>query len=275
MFDKESITLLQQADAIRATSAAVAEALEADGFVALPSDFQKHDLESFKPMRRRARGNMETSDINSFASYTIQHAEDGATVFVDVKSMAATAVLNLGTKDAPGHADNQAKIKLQATAAYLALTLAARGTPLTQVQAAEFLEDWPDLIKCFNDDGEISKPQAIAAVRKISIEAMRKMQSSEQSLSASKSAFESIQATSADPIPTTIYFTCEPYQGLESRAFVLRLSILTAGDKPSIVLRIVKRELHEEEMANEFANRTRDALLSKLPVHIGSYTASR
>ncbi len=141
---------------------------------------------------------------------------------------------------------------------------------------AEFLEDWPDLIQCFSDDGVISKPQAIAAVRKLSIEAMRKIESSEQNLSASKSAFESVQATSsANPIPTTIYFDCEPYQGLPSRQFVLRLGILTTTDKPSITLRIVKRELHDEEMAREFADLTRDALLGKLPVHIGAYTATR
>ena len=282
MFDKDSIELLQQAGAIRAASAAVNEALEGDhpekrtyGLIALPSDFTKHDLETFMPLRRRARGTMDTSDIKAFASYTTQHAEDGATVFVNAESMAATAVLNLGTKDAPGHADNQAKIKLKATAAYQALALVARGSAITQVQAAEFLEDWPDLITCFNDAGEISKPKAVAAVRKLSIEAMRKIESSAQNLSASKSAFESVQATSADPIPTTIYFNCEPYHGLPERQFVLRLGILTAGDKPSIVLRIVKQELHAEEMANEFADCIRDALSSKLPVHIGSYAASK
>ncbi len=116
-------------------------------------------------------------------------------------------------------------------------------------------------------------PKAIAAIRKLSIESMRKLESSEQSLSASKSAFESVQATSAEPIPTTIYFDCEPYYGLESRQFVLRLGVLTGGDKPAINLRVVKQELHDEEMANEFADLARDALGSALPVLIGAYAS--
>jgi uncharacterized protein YfdQ (DUF2303 family) len=273
MFDKDAISLLQQADAIRATSAAVGEALEADGCVALPSDSKLHDLESFKPLRRRARGCMETILATDFAHYTTSHAEAGASVFVDGRKMQATAVLNLGTPAEPGHADNLARLSLQPTAAYSALHHINAG-PLSQATAAEFLEDWPDFIKCFNDAGEISKPQAVAAVRKLSIDSLRKMESSVENLSASKSAFESVQATSSSPIPTLVYFKCEPYSGLAVREFVLRLGITTTSDKPHITLRIIKKELHTEEMAKEFAGLVSQALSDKLPVHVGSYTVT-
>lgn len=269
MFDKEAILQLTKAESIKAAEIAVTGQVES--LVALPEDFNLHDLEPYLALRRRARGVMTTSALKDFAAYAQDHAEDGASVFVDAGEMSAIAVLNLGTPDEPGHADNRAKLQAQQTAAYRALLNHAHGRALTQTVAAEFLEDWPDLIECFNDQGPIKLPKAIGALRKLTIEAMRKLESSEQSLSASKSAFESVQATSADPIPTTIYFKCVPYKGLAERLFVLRLGIGTGGDKPSIVLRIVKAELHAEEMANELADLVRDSLNGTMPVLLGGY----
>lgn len=274
MFDKEAIELLQEGAAIQQASNAIGTAIgSGEAATALPEHFKLHDLEHYLPNRRRARGVMSTHALSDFAGYTHQHAQEGATVFVDADEMSATAVLNLGTSDKPGHTDNRAKVQLKKTAAYSALKAHASGQALSQTKAAEFLEDWPGYIKCFNDDGEITPPKAIAAIRKLTIESMKKLESTEQSLSASRSAFEKVQATSSDPIPTTIYFRCEPYFGLEAREFVLRLGVLTGGDKPAINLRIVKQELHDEEMANEFADLTRDALAGKLQVLIGTYVS--
>jgi uncharacterized protein YfdQ (DUF2303 family) len=269
MFDKDAIKQLTQSEAISAAATAITE--QAATLVALPEDFKLHDLEQYLTIRRRARGLMTTSALKDFATYAKAHAEAGASVFVDANEMCATAVLNLGTPDEPGHTDNRAKLQAQLTAAYRALLQHAGGRALTQTVAAEFLEDWPDLIECFNEQGPIKLPKAVAAIRKLSIEAMRKLESSEQSLSASKSAFESVQATSADPIPTTIYFKCVPYKDLAERLFVLRLGVQTGGDKPSIVLRIVKAELHAEEMANELADLVRDSLNGQMPVLLGAY----
>lgn len=274
MFDKEAIEAINEGTGIYQASNAVADAFESERLVvALPEKFKTHDLEQYLPKRRRARGVMTTDNLASFTDYTKAHAEPGASVFVDAEHMQAVAVLNLGTPDAPGHTDNRAKLCLKRTAAFTALLAHANanGRGMTQTAASEFLEDWPEHIKCFNSEGEISPPKAIAALRKLSIEAMRKIESSEQSLSASRSAFESVQATSADPIPTTIYFKCVPYQDLAERLFVLRLGVLTGGDKPSITLRIVKAELHNEEMAQELASLTRDALAGSFPVMLGEY----
>ena len=271
MFDKEAIDAINEGTGIYQASNAVASAFKDKAIVALPERFKSHDLESYLPNRRRARGVMSTSALKDFAAYAKAHAEAGASVFVDANDMTATAVLNLGTPEAPGHTDNRAKLEARKTAAYQALLQHASGRALTQTTAAEFLEDWPELIECFNDEGPIKLPKAIGALRKLTIEAMRKLESSEQSLSASKSAFESIQATSADPIPTTIYFKCVPYKDLAERLFVLRLGVQTGGDKPAIVLRIVKAELHAEEMATELADLARDALGGTMPVLLGAY----
>lgn len=257
---------------MRMAQTALEESNHTKEAVALPSDYKLHDLEKLLPLRRRARGTMSTTALESFTDYTKAHAEPGASVFVDADHMSATAVLNLGTPDAPGHADNRAKLTLTRTAAFSALLSLATGASLKQATVAEFLEDWSLEIACMNDAGGIATPKAIAAIRKLTIETMRKLESEEQSLSASRSAFESVQATSKEPIPTTILFMCQPYKDLNERTFALRLAIQTSGDKPSVSLRIVKAEQHNEEMANELA-----ALIGAnfsgegVPVLIGAY----
>lgn len=271
MFDKEAIEALQYGGGIIEASNAVSEAFAETRVVGLPNHFALHDLEKYLPNRRRARGMMETSSILDFASYVHRNMEQGATVFVSSKSMVANAVLNLGTPAAPGHADNRAQIKPDTTAAYAALRAIAQGQALDQTRVAEFLEDWAPHISCFKDEGEVSLKHAIAAVRNITIEGLRKVEASEQQLSASKSTFEAVTASSKDPLPTTIYFNCSPYQGFESRLFVLRLGIRTS-DKPAITLRIVNVELHEEQMAHELADKVRAAVDEACPVLIGDYT---
>ena len=101
------------------------------------------------------------------------------------------------------------------------------------------------------------------------------LEATEQQLSATRSAFESVSATSTEPLPTTIYFSCVPYHGLSERQFVLRLGVLTGAKEPAIVLRIVNKEQHEEEMAAELselvANNLKD---SGVPVMVGRYQAT-
>ena len=265
------IVAMKAGQAITAASAAVNDAsVNLISAAALPDDFKLHDLESYLNYRRRPRGTMSTRFIGPFAEYAIAHADEGATVFVDAGDMTATAVLDLGTVDLPGHADNKAKLTPNKTAAYAALLQITAG-PRSQQDVAEFLEDWADQAKCLNGDTEIKAPLAIAAVRKITIESAQRVESEAQSLSATRSAFESIKASSQDPLPTTIHFTCPPYADLRERTFVLRLSILTGEKTPKLVLRVQKLETHTEEMANELVARITDAIGPELPVLVGSY----
>lgn len=276
MLDKDAIKELSKAGAITAADEALAGAIDngSSGIVALPNDFTMHDMEKSLPQRRRARGCMTTSLLPDFASYTNLHREPGASVFVDQDRMQAVAVLNLGDPTEPGHADNTAKFTARATAAYRALIQHANGQGHKQQVLAEFIEDWAGTVECFNDAGPITGPKAIAAVRKITIESLKKLENTEQQLGASRSAFESIQASSTEPLPTTIYFKCVPYQGLAERLFVLRLGVLTGNDKPTLNLRVVNQEKHAEEMAAELAQLVRDAIGDELPVLVGAYAVA-
>ena len=265
------VEAIKNSHAITAVAAALNGALDdGSGVTALHHEFTLHDLESYLPNRRRPRGTMATRFIAPFVEYALAHADEGATVFVNPDNMTATAVLDLGTVIAPGHADNKAQLTPNTTAAYAALLQITAG-PRSQQDVAEFLEDWADQAKCLNGDTEIKVPLAIAAVRKITIESAQRVESEEQSLSATRSAFESIKASSQDPLPTTIHFTCPPYADLRERTFVLRLSILTGDKAPKLVLRVQKLETHIEEMANELVIHISNAIGPELPVLVGTY----
>lgn len=263
MIDKDAIQALQKAHQIENGHHSLHKALMpighgvgTAGMLTLPDDFKLHDLESKLANRRRARGHMETVGINSFAYYIHQHAEEGAAIFVDPNRMEATAVLNLGTPNEPGHADNLATLNANKTAAFNAL-LAITSRPQKQGDVAEFLEDWTSQhIICFNKNEEVATIKAILAIRNLTIETARKLQSTVEQLSSSHSSFESVKASSTNgAVPDLIYFTCDPYAGLAERQFVLRLSVTTGDSKPMLTLRIIKMEAHTEEMAQELAHK--------------------
>lgn len=252
---------------------ALGASLAGAGVLALPGDFNKHDVENYMPHRRRMRGLFKTKVIADFAAYVATNKEAGAAVFVDAEErldMSAVAVLNLGTPDAPGHTDNRAKLTLRMTAAYKALGVHANNGCISQVKAVEFVEDWPDCIECFKDNEKLTNAKAIAALRRITIDSYRKQETVEKSHSASKSAFESVTVNEFESLPTHIYFTCVPFQELAKRTFVLRVGVQTSGDKPSISLRVINEELHAEEMSQEFAGLVR-AALKDVPVGVGYY----
>jgi uncharacterized protein YfdQ (DUF2303 family) len=278
MFDKDAIIELQTGAAIVHAQAAMQGHDKTDNLVGLPSDFKVHDLEQYLPNRRRARGTMKTESVGDFGQYVSTRAQPGANVFVDKDSMQATAVLNLGTQEEPGHADDRAVLALKSLAAYDAFRKIADGRAQTQTAVAEWMEDWQDMISCFHHaDGEelgqrVQIQKAIAAVRNITIEAARKVESEEGQLSGSRSAFESVKASSKHTLPTHMQITLQPYSGLAERTFVVRLGILTGGEKTAIVLRPVKIEEHQQAMAEEFTVIVSDQLVeSPVTVLIGTY----
>ena len=275
MFDRSTIEALQEASAIANAAQAIGEAISAEpGLVALPSTYQMHDLEHVLPLRRRPRGVMSTCSIVDFGAYVTAHASPGATVFVKPISMAATAVLNLGSPAAPGHADDIAELCAESTAAYTALTKIANGVAFGQRAVAEFLEDWEPNISCANGDGPINQAQAIAAVRRVTIEGMRRLETTTSSLSESRSAFEQVTASSSGvPFPTHIEFRCTPYHGLKERTFSIRVGVRADEKSPGLTMRIVTPEQHAEEMAEELAAIVRSTV--GIPVLIGAYSASR
>jgi uncharacterized protein YfdQ (DUF2303 family) len=271
VFNKEAIQEIMRAAAISQAADALNQVARHEApVVALPSDFQVHDMERFQGTRRRARGNMETPALSDFAKYVEEHQESGAAVFVNIGAMTATAVLNLGLPHAPGHADNRALYAPPQLAAYKAMG-AIGGRASTQQDVAEFLEDWPGHWQAVHESEPMTIPATIAAVRNITIEAMKKADATVSQLSSSQSAFEQVKASSGgSKLPTHIHFKCEPFLGFEPRTFVMRLAIRASDKAPAIVLRVVNIEQHMEEMGQELATKVR-AIMGALPVHLGTY----
>lgn len=270
--DTDTINAIQASEATNAVANALGNALASKSAACLaPQHFALHDLEKYLPNRRRASGVMTTASVDDFAAYTSDHAEVGATVFIDSDKMRATAVLNLGTSDAPGHADKTAVLALQATAAYSALKLITNG-PKKQADAAEFIEDWQDCIKCLDDVGDdIKISHAIEALRTITIEAMRKLETRVGDFEESQGTLDSVKATATQKLPSKIVFKANPFKDLPERRFELRVGVQTL-DKPLVVFRIIKAEDHQQQMADELVTLLREKITAdKAPVCIGTY----
>ncbi|ANI28871.1 hypothetical protein PL78_03320 [Yersinia entomophaga] len=242
--------------------------------IALPNDVTVHSLEKFQNGRFRFRGNLKTSSIDEYVKYSSGYAGNGVRCFIDADDMSAKTVFNLGTLEEPGHADNTANLSLKKTAPFREL-LAIDGQKKRQKELAEWLEDWREYLMAFDADGVVLDiRQAVGAVRRITIESTSSSDHEDNDFSGKRSVMETVEAKSKDIMPATFEFKCVPYEGLGERRFKLRYSILTGGDVPVLVLRIVQLEGEQEKIAQEF----RDLLIAKfdgveVETFIGNFNA--
>ncbi|SFM72215.1 DUF2303 family protein [Marinobacter pelagius] len=232
--------------------------------VAIPEGVKVADLENYLENRRRYRGSMKTSLIDEFVEFVTttvdqygEFAADHFPCFVSPEVMKAVAFFNLGEVDAPGHGDHRAYLDLQETESFREL-MKINGARLDQRTLAEWLEDWRDHLKTFAEDLETVLPlaAAVSAIRRVTIGTSAEATSEEQTFSSRRSAMAEVEAKHKDQLPAFLHFTCEPYQGLSERTFLIRLSLIT-GDKPQFSARIVRLETAREEMAKELEERLR------------------
>lgn len=243
--------------------------------IVLPNDFKVSSLENLQEGRFRFRGEMKTTSISDFVKYSIKNAiEEGVSCFIDADEMSAKTIFNIGTIGEPGHADNTALVKLKQTAPFSAL-LKIDGVKYRQKELAEWLEDWRDYLMAFDAEGNVLDiKQAISAVRRITIESTRSAEHEDHDFSAKRSVLENVEARSKDVMPTAFQFTCSPYDELKERSIKLRYSVLTGGDVPTLVLRIVQLENLEEQIAQEFLNLLCDEFdESEIETFIGKFSA--
>ncbi|HHH0550659.1 TPA: YfdQ family protein, partial [Yersinia enterocolitica] len=220
--------------------------------IALPDGVSVKSLEQFNLERYRFRGAMETSSIDEYVKYSSGYAGDGVRCFIDAEEMRAETIFNIGTLENPGHADNTASLSLKKTAPFREL-LNIDGRKQAQKELAEWLEDYREFLLAFDADGAVLDiKKAVGAVRRITIEQTSSADHEDQDFSAKRSVMESVEAKCKDVMPAAFEFKCIPYEGLGERRFKLRYSILTGGNVPVLVLRIVQLEAEEEKIAVEF-----------------------
>lgn len=279
MLPVESINALQELTSTKAIAELVEKSLMArDAVIAIPNTHKLENLEKFLSYRRRERGVMSTANIDAFAKFVADNGnKDEGAVFIDAEQMAARAVLNYGAayhRGARGHCDFAAELKLQPSGAYTAWTCITQAGTLTQRSLAEFMEDHTEWLECFNSSGMISNINAVATVRHIKIEAASKAASKVGNLSEEKSLLESVTAEQ-DNMPHMLYFRIAPYIGLPERTFVARLGVSTDNDRISMRLSPINVEIHEEQMAEDFAKLVTEKIsASALPVYVGRFAAA-
>lgn len=236
-------------------------------------------LEHLQPGRSRLRGKFTSNSLQDFAEFVVTRHEvtaDPAPAqgFIDTDKMAATVYFNLGDHEHPGHGDHLAALALKPTAAYAAMQ-AACSRALDQRALHDFLEDWRDnIFPLYDGEESTGKPYsaALAAVRDITIETARSVNSVERDMGATRSAMESVDAKSRLVLPSGFLFKAVPYDGLQERTFTLRLGVNTGGDKLTLVLRIQQAEAITEAIAKDFRDRLAAKLGAASSLTLGTFT---
>lgn len=220
--------------------------------IAVPANVSVEDLEDKQMFRNSYRFKFNTTNISDFVDYSKEFQQEGAKCFIDADLITAKAIYDLGTEVEPLHQRHTAALALKKTSAYQAL-LKISGARLSQRDASNWLDDWADNIQVYaSDESIITNHQASKRIREITIEQVANRESKVGDFGETRSAFEKVEAKNQETIPAYLHFTCQPYNGLSDRAFVLRLQILTGGDKPEISMRIIKLEAHQDDIAEEF-----------------------
>lgn len=272
--DHTAIKLIQDSAAAVALSGdALVDVRAHTPVVALPDNFKVQSLEKYLDGRVRFRASFRTAHINSFAAYHEQH-DMAAPMFIDPDEMAAVAIYNLGDEGVPGHGDHTATLKLEKTAPFKAFLRLASNSPHSQRAIAEWVEDWRDYVHAYDaNDAEIPPARLAATLRTIDIESARKVTSTEEDFSATRSALESIEAKSgAGSLPKYLVFTCEPYLGLPAQQFAFRVGILTGDKDVKFSVRRIQEEADTEATAEAFVSAIRSWAPAKTAIYQGTYT---
>ncbi|MDA3979018.1 DUF2303 family protein [Gallibacterium sp. AGMB14963] len=226
----------------------------------LPKDVNIVSLEKHNQFRNQFRAKFSTANFDSLVAYAKLHNQDNAKCFIDEQNLSAEIIFDVGTLEQPLHATHRALLNMQKTAAYSAL-LDFQGRRHDQRAFSEWLEDWGDFITPYTDDEEkMSITNAVQAVRKITLDYARNEEHEVSDFATSKSAMERVEAKSKLQMPKYFVFNTETYKGLSCQAFTLRLSILTGGDYPILVARLIKMEQIQEAIAKEFSDKLTNAL---------------
>ena len=249
---------------------AVAEALnkvETDTpCVIAPNDFKVIDLEHLQANRSHFRGTFDTESIKSLEEYCSQYTKDtehpySAECYASREKMSAEVIFDIGTIAEPGHCKHKAKIALRKTADFKELLNLNRNR-IGQKDLAEFLEDYREQIVAHKDgeDETMDIRKALASIRNLKITASVDDEHTTEDFSASSSRMASVTATATHGNVAGFSFTCTPYHELQEYTFYVRLSLLTGREKPEWIPRIVQLEKREQEMAEEFQSKIRDAV---------------
>lgn len=269
MLSKEALNLLFDAGAERVTGASL------PGVAALlPQGYTIVSTEKLRPTPDRFRRIFTSTRLNDFLRYVKQAADTNSVVYLAPDMKMVTAVLNHGNASTPMWGDNTAVLELEHTPETAALLNACRREH-SQLEFINFLEDWTqrDILVAIDSMGmEIHHARAIAAARRVTIEAKASSTTEQGQMRAARSSMEEIEATGdGDSLPAGLRLRAMVFPDTGERSLYARVSVLTSTDKPRFALRMVEWDWHLRELAAEIESRVR-AELPEVPVYVGTST---
>lgn len=243
-------------DKIGALNQAVAEriALETKGeSLYLPPGATLERAEYFAARPRFHRHHYETERLIDFVNYTRKAAatcaESRPAVYVRPDGSSARAVFDHGAHGAAEWGHHRASLKLRPTPAWAAAQTMANGVR-SQQQVIDWMEDWgAGTLTAHQADGtEVEFTRAVAALRRVKIEARASSVSVEGNMARQRSALESIEASGdTDTLPAYFVLHSPLYVGTCELAIVMRLGVRETDGKPALALRIVGQDRLAEE----------------------------
>ncbi|MCV4287746.1 YfdQ family protein [Pseudomonas capsici] len=270
------MSLTREAIQLITDTALIAEGKELGTFtptIVLPDGAKIVNLEQYSSGRSRFRGTFSTNSLVDFSKYVQDRAAPDAKGFINQDEMNCSVLFNLGTELVPGHADDSAVLKLKPTAAYQAVQ-AISGRAMSQKDMSDWIEDWHSALSAVGDNLQnIPLAKAIAAVRTISVKATSESDHTVSETRASRSAMDAIEATSKETLPTSLIFSAVPFEGLQLREIILRISVITSGSQPALKLRWVGEEVQREEIAQEFKSVLEVQIGEAASLALGSFSA--
>jgi len=246
--------------AIQASSAVTQQISRlVDNAVLVPREYELQSLEHLLNAPLRQRREFTTTRPDDFITYVKSNSNVNTCVYVESTGMQSLAVLNHGTPAAPEWGDDRAKLILKQTQVFAAMC-GICGAAMTQQVLIDYLEDWSDvlipIVTTDEDSNVITMRKAIAAVRRVKIEAKGSKTSEQGDMRATMSAMEEVEASGAvDPLPTILRFRGAPYEGLASYTIDMRVRVLLDNDKPLFKLRLIGIGQLEERISEEITDR--------------------
>ena len=239
------------------------------GAIILPVGFDIKRTEYLNEERDQFRGSFKTHRIEDFALYA--NAQKGKPpVFIDHDNMTARAIFDMGDIEHPLHCKHSACVRMKQTPEYSHLICAVLDSVMSQMEFAEFLEDYNAILQCADSIGDpMPIKKAIAAVRRVTVEHKAKQESEVQSYSTKQSAMEQIEAKSGDnQLPAYVVLEAPLFYGLSTYPIKMRVSLLPRTG-PTFKLRAINHDKVLETCAEEFRAKIVASVVSD-DVYIGS-----
>lgn len=247
--------------------------------VLIPANMIVNDLDFLKPCKKRIAATYTTASIEDFCEY-LRNKESGLmakgmpcpSVFVAMDSLAATAIIDFGSIEKPGHCTHKALLELMVTPEWKAIC-EIDNKKIPQNEFIDWCIDWRDCLGFVDANHVIlDRTPAINAYRKITMDRLRGSESSVESLKQSQSAMEKIEAKYAGVTPAYVHFMGKPAEELSDRAAVIRTDIsLDSADKEVLIkTRWMQRELLAQTVQSEFRQMLKMKLADCASVYSGS-----